>query len=36
MELFLADSSTVHDEDDGHAPVVGKLQPNPALRSRFL
>lgn len=25
MEFFLENSSTVNDEDDGHAPVVGKL-----------
>lgn len=35
MKLFLEDCSTVNGEDDGHAPVVSKLQPEPALRSSF-
>lgn len=35
-ELFSEESGTVNGEDDGHAPVAGKLQPNPALRSSFV
>lgn len=36
VELFSEESSTVNGEDDGHAPMVGKLQPNPARRSSFM
>lgn len=35
-ELFSEESSAVNGEDGGHAPVLGKRQPKPALRSSFM